>query len=989
MYPIEGAVKFRTPKRLLVPATIEKENSRLLINFRYNEYIKDEIKAMDDARWHGFDKPVARKLWSVKDSPRNRFQLAFLTGTNVYAHYDKPLEDFKPRRSECYKHQIQLSSHFITRRHCIGAAEMGVGKTLAAIEAVEWFLKNYNYTDEVMWVGPKSALASVQLEFWRWQAHIVPEYMTYEGMVKRVETWEKGKPAPKVVVFDECSRVKNPTSQRGKAARYLADCIREEHGYDSLIILMSGSPAPKSPVDWWNLCEIVCPGFVREGNPQKFHRRLGLIVQAESFDGGAYPKLVTWWDDEKKCKSCGAIETDYPNMILHPEHNSQNFDQEWYHPYEKSENEISKLYRRMNGLVLVQFKKDCFSGNVEVLTKQGVRKISDLAKIGNADLYVKTKEGMQWINCPIKSFGKKITYPLRFGDGTEIRTTRNHHWLTVNKCEIENRKKFTFELREGKTQIPMACIDLPEINWEGVAHGFVYGDGNLRFQNNKLDAVVPLHGNDVDLQSLLMKYGTEGYITYKSKEIPCIYSLNEKWKALPENPDKSYALGFILGLFQADGYIGKKTNIGISQADIFELEKIRNLAIFAGLRCQPIRLLRAKSPFDNSDRPLYGFSISTYNLNPEMLLRKDYKKKLMIRNRKNCTTVKSIDWQNGQEEETYCAIVPEHHNFTLANGVITSNCLDLPEKIYRRIVCKPSESTLRAMQLLLAGAQTTIQGLTLCRELSDGFQYVQTKTGESVCPVCHGTMEADEYFDKNDPESQLASEELTQRRRYILDENGDPIGFQDTEIDFGSRKTKCDRCENGKIPTYSREIEEVECPKENAVIDLLDMYEEEGRVVFWGGFTGSINRLTKIIASQGWEYIRVDGRGWSSNIQDASVLDLLKIFQHGQNEYPKVAFIGQPGAGGMGLNLTASSMEAYYSNTFNYEDRSQSEERIYRPGADHIRGVTIWDIVHLPTDITVLQNLQKKSDLQRMTLGVMKHEIEEASKMIESDRMMI
>ena len=52
--------------------------------------LKDEIKAMTGSRWHGFEQENPRKIWSVADNFRNRFQLHYLMGENVYAEPHLP-----------------------------------------------------------------------------------------------------------------------------------------------------------------------------------------------------------------------------------------------------------------------------------------------------------------------------------------------------------------------------------------------------------------------------------------------------------------------------------------------------------------------------------------------------------------------------------------------------------------------------------------------------------------------------------------------------------------------------------------------------------------------------------------------------------------------------------------------------------------------------------------------------------------------------------
>ncbi len=57
----------------------------------------------------------------------------------------------------------------------------------------------------------------------------------------------------------------------------------------------------------------------------------------------------------------------------------------------------------------------------------------------------------------------------------------------------------------------------------------------------------------------------------------------------------------------------------------------------------------------------------------------------------------------------------------------------------------------------------------------------------------------------------------------------------------------------------------VPCPKEDAVKELLDRYDDVGRIVFYGGFSGSVDRIEQICPGQEWEVVRVDGRGWKAS----------------------------------------------------------------------------------------------------------------------------
>jgi SNF2 family DNA or RNA helicase len=574
-----------------------KEGTRVWVTFGFNRPLLEEIKAMDGARWHGYDEPPVKK-WSIRDNARNRFQLSFLAGYNPYSSYELPLIDYTSQRTP-YKHQHYGTRFMLTRHYCIYAAEMGVGKSLAAIEAMEQSgLKDW------WWIAPKSALAATYLELDKWKSKIRPELYTYDSLKKVLENWQEGQPPPQGVIFDECSRVKNPTAQRSQAALHLANSIRDYYGDNGYVILMSGSPAPKSPADWWHLCEIACPGFIREGTHQKFQHRLAVTQKTEGAGGGFYNNVVAWKDNDKRCNECGQLQD-------HADHDMMKAGIH-FHPFIAAKNEVAFLYERMKGLVEVVFKKDC---------------------------------------------------------------------------------------------------------------------------------------------------------------------------------------------------------------------------------------------------------------------------------------------------------------------------LELPDKVYRLIKLKPSLSTVQAAKLMSVQYPGAAEKLVRLRELSDGFQYQEVKSGTEPCVACGRTGTI----------------------------NGDPC------ISCGGK---------GETDTFSRTYTTLPTPKEDALIDLLDEHEEVGRLVVYAAFTASIDRVVEICKKYQWDVIRVDGRGWHwSGIEPKTDVEMLKIFQRQTDHANRVVFVGHPGSAGMGLTLTASPTIVYWSNDFNAESRIQSEDRIHRAGMDVNRGATIIDLVHLPTDKLVLDNLKKKRELQSITLG--------------------
>ncbi len=619
--------------RIKTPATILATAAR--IEFLKSPFsLKDEIKAMRNARWHGFDDPP-RKIWSVENCSRNWFQLQVMMGEDAYAWFDRPIQNFEYERP-LRLHQKDMADAGLTYHYQLFGAEMGLGKTLSAMEVMEKSGKRLWW-----WIGPKSGLYAVEREFKKWEIspNLEIELMTYEGLVKRMGLWKPGDLAPMGVVFDEISRAKTAKTQRTQAAQALADGVRKDWNMEGFVLGMSGTPSPKSPVDWWAPCEIIWPGFLREGDADTFKFRLGIHRKEEGAMGNAFWQLVDWRDNENKCDFCGELEDDGKHShLIGTELTGLEAD---IHDFKPSKNEVAYLSERLKGLVIVKQKKDC---------------------------------------------------------------------------------------------------------------------------------------------------------------------------------------------------------------------------------------------------------------------------------------------------------------------------LDLPEKQYRQVYCKPSPATLRVASALMQASPNTITGLTRLRELSDGFQYRDKVVGKEKCPICEGSCKNTYWIDPEDSEHAFTMTDML-----------------DPEYVATLVKTDltCASCNGtGEVDKVERTVKEVPCPKEEALVNLLDENEETGRLVVFAGFTGSVDRVTKVCLKHGWDVIRVDGRGWLVYRADGQQTTEAPLdYWAAVDKHPRVCFVAHPKSGGLSLTLVESRMAVYYSNDYNPESRSQSEDRIHRMGMDENKGATIVDLLHLPTDEKVLNVLRDNRRLELMSLG--------------------
>ena len=159
------------------------------------------------ADFHGYDDEgeyAKIKVWSVDDCQRNRFQLGWLCGEDVYQWFDRPLirHQYRPLCRDgvphtYMPHQHDLSDAGLTYHYQIFGAEMGTGKTLAAQMVMEM-----SGVDVWWWAGPKTSLPNIkrELKLWGFPAdRIQVEFFTYEGLVNVMDQWDGSEPLPRAV----------------------------------------------------------------------------------------------------------------------------------------------------------------------------------------------------------------------------------------------------------------------------------------------------------------------------------------------------------------------------------------------------------------------------------------------------------------------------------------------------------------------------------------------------------------------------------------------------------------------------------------------------------------------------------------------------------------------------------------------------------------------------------------------------------------------
>lgn len=166
-----------------------------------------------------------------------------------------------------HEYQKRATQFIIDNRYCALFLDMGLGKTVSTLTAIDILKNDYLEIDKVLVIAPKSvALNTWSGEAAKWD-HLrklrisvamgtaaqrtkaierdADIYVTNRDNVKWIVDYFKKEPWPfDTVVLDESSSFKNPSSQRFKALRKIRPQLRR-------VIELTGTPSPNGLMDLW------------------------------------------------------------------------------------------------------------------------------------------------------------------------------------------------------------------------------------------------------------------------------------------------------------------------------------------------------------------------------------------------------------------------------------------------------------------------------------------------------------------------------------------------------------------------------------------------------------------------------------------------------------------------------------------------------------------------------------------------------------------
>lgn len=311
----------------------------------------------------------------------------------------------------------------------------------------------------------------------------------------------------------------------------------------------------------------------------------------------------------------------------------------------------------------------CFHGDVKATTKDGVFRLRDL--VGKT-AQVLSKDGVYRPATFVESLGKQELLEVAFRDGSTVLATPTHQWPVITSSG-NTIKVPTTELK-GRS-IPRNVAPRPEKNddyYEGVRHGFVFGDGTL--YNDGEQARACFFGTkDQEMLKYFEGCGSPPYRETGGNIF--IHGMPPSYKQLPENSSSaSYWYGFVSGFLAADDSVDVAGCTVLTQRNKAALGAISDQLPRIGMVGGKLRGYDEETPY--GDGTTYVLSLFKQYMEPGDFLLSHHKAKFEDNYKPTTygTHVTVVDVRRtGLFEKVFCAMEPETKTFTIDNGVLTGN----------------------------------------------------------------------------------------------------------------------------------------------------------------------------------------------------------------------------------------------------------------------------------------------------------------------------
>lgn len=340
-------------------------------------------------------------------------------------------------------------------------------------------------------------------------------------------------------------------------------------------------------------------------------------------------------------------------------------DPNWIMQSAGGKNPCIRGWNAVGGSVLA----NCFSGDTEIITRQGIVRLDSIV---GQNVDVLTDDGTYHTAIGIYG-GKQPVYKLTFNNNSEFICTATHEWSVITESRWNGKhyvKKKTVKSLDLNTyhNIPYVQVSDTEVDFHGIQNGFIYGDGTL--YNSGTQSKASLCGFK---REYMKKYFEDALHISSWGEVDDYYPYPKHYKFIPDlSEDISYLRGFICGLLASDGTVDDSGCPSISTAKKVDFLKICEILSVLGYRYHTGKTIHDTNFKKGAE--LYRIYIAKNSITSNMFLNPIHYDKFTKKSKNSkYTRIKSIEPLD-LEVDVYCVTEPITHTFALSNGMITRNC---------------------------------------------------------------------------------------------------------------------------------------------------------------------------------------------------------------------------------------------------------------------------------------------------------------------------
>lgn len=160
--------------------------------------------------------------------------------------------------------------------------------------------------------------------------------------------------------------------------------------------------------------------------------------------------------------------------------------------------------------------------------------------------------------------------------------------------------------------------------------------------------------------------------------------------------------------------------------------------------------------------------------------------------------------------------------------------------------------------------------------------------------------------------------------------------------------------DKGRVPVYEDVTEPLLTNKDEALLELIEEIDpRKNKILIWFNHVFPLEKIARLIKKMGYSPLTLYGETEDAN-------EVVNKFQHGRSNI-LLATLKKASAS---ITLTNCKHAIYYSTHWSYDERYNSEARIYRKGSEKHESVIYTDLVSIGTiEEAVADCLHKKKNL--------------------------